>query len=530
MDGNELVWVIGAGDTAVAGLGSMQVLGVADDKRKLSAAAETLIRPATTPKSAEPPEVDRPWVDRVLAAADVVEQGEQGREAAEAERAEAERVRAAAESQRAAAESERANAESGRVNAEQERAAAESDRVAAEEARATEFAGFSGEITQLKDDLTSLESSTVIYTEPTNLLHGTITSGYIINADGSVTERSDYSYSDYIEIDNSKGYIAFTRQATATTRIMDGMTTAFYDESKTFISRVGGNVKTIPNNAAYIRQNILTSYLSNVYKPMVEYVNSTGSNIAPIYSDWFEPYHALLANYGANFKNKKICVYGDSLAANGNGGDNAWINILASVLDFEIAYNRGIGGSRVTDTETRYAYVDADGDAYNRSSYTTQQTVPAGYTEINPCMSLTERINTIPTDTDVLIILAGANDASGVTLDAIRTAYATMLDGIYARVPNARILLGTLLYNNNWDGNESAQIVEKYNGIRSIIKDMGALYGYPVIDFKGRMGVNKLNYTEFMDSDGVHYTTKSRGKNRIAEAAIPNVFDIKYVT
>ena len=59
---------------------------------------------------------------------------------------------------------------------------------------------------------------------------------------------------------------------------------------------------------------------------------------------------------------------------------------------------------------------------------------------------------------------------------------------------------------------------------------MGALYGYPVIDFKGTMGVNKLNYTEFMDSDGVHYTTKSRGKNRIAEAAIPNVFNIKYVT
>ena len=392
-----------------------------------------------------------------------------------------------------------------------------------------EFEEVVEDVADLKNATDAIEAATVVYTEPTNLLHGTITNGYIINADGSIATRSEYSYSDYIEIESSKGYIAFTRQATATTRMMDGMTVAFYDSNKSFISRIGGNVKMIPGNAAYIRQNIVTTYLSNVYKPMVEYVNSTGSNVASVYSDWFEPYCALLANYGANFKNKKICVYGDSLAANGNGGDNAWINILASILQFKEAYNRGIGGSRVTNTETRYAYIDANGDAYNRSSYASQQTVPTGYTEINPCMSLSERINTIPTDTDILIVLAGANDASGVTLDAIKTAYATMLDGIYARVPDARVLLGTLLYNHNWDGSESEQIVEKYNGIRSIIKDMGALYGYPIIDFKSTMGVNNLNYAEYMDSDGVHYTTKNKGKNRIAEVAIPRVFDIKYI-
>ena len=76
---------------------------------------------------------------------------ENARVAAETARANAENERAGAEALRSAAEADRANAESGRVSAEQGRVSAESERVAAEEARATEFAGFSGEIAQLKD-------------------------------------------------------------------------------------------------------------------------------------------------------------------------------------------------------------------------------------------------------------------------------------------------------------------------------------------------------------------------------------------
>lgn len=84
---------------------------------------------------------------------------ENARAAAETARANAENERAGAETLRAAAETERANAESGRVSAEQGRVSAESERVAAEEARATEFAGFSGEITQLKDDLSAEQTA-----------------------------------------------------------------------------------------------------------------------------------------------------------------------------------------------------------------------------------------------------------------------------------------------------------------------------------------------------------------------------------
>ena len=81
---------------------------------------------------------------------------ENARVAAETARTNAENERAGAEALRSAEETDRANAESGRVSAEQGRVSAESERVAAEEARATEFAGFSGEITQLKDDVAAI--------------------------------------------------------------------------------------------------------------------------------------------------------------------------------------------------------------------------------------------------------------------------------------------------------------------------------------------------------------------------------------
>ena len=77
---------------------------------------------------------------------------EDARVTSEAAREASENARADAESTRTHAEDGRQSAEAARATAEQNRASAESERVAAEEARATEFAGFSGEITQLKDD------------------------------------------------------------------------------------------------------------------------------------------------------------------------------------------------------------------------------------------------------------------------------------------------------------------------------------------------------------------------------------------
>lgn len=377
------------------------------------------------------------------------------------------------------------------------------------------------EFSDLKSALNTVQDATIEIVEPINLLHGNWTQGYIINNQGVVTENSGYAYSDYFEVTPGT-LICVTRAVTESTRGIMTETVAFYDANKTFIERKANNTRLVPDNAKYARQNMQISFLG--YSIMVE-ITDEQETISPTYSNWFEPYINLKANYDANFHTKNLCVFGDSLAANGNGGDSAWINIVGNMLGFKNVYNRGIGATRVSATETRYAYVDADGDAYMRASYTTQQTI-SDYTEIDACMSSVDRANTIPTDTDVLIICAGHNDPSNVSAADFETAYKTMLDNIYERVPNARVLLGTLMYNHNWDAGEGASV---YNNFRQKIRDIGALYGYPVIDFRADMMVNDLNWATYMDTDGVHYNTKQVGKNRVAETVIPEVLNIKYL-
>lgn len=358
---------------------------------------------------------------------------------------------------------------------------------------------------------------------PVNLLHGTFTTGYIIGNDGTISANASYSYSDYFEISGNKK-VCITRQVTAATRsIEDYMSIAFYDKDKAFISRGVGLIKNVPADAKYARQNVVNSYNTNNYKLMVEYTDNDGT-IAPEYSQWFDPYYDYGSNPGTYYQNKNLCVFGDSLAANGSGGTDTWIQRVGDALGFDKVYNRGVGGSRVAATQTAYAYVDADGDAYNRVEYLSHQTIE-GYTEIDACCSSVARANTIPTDTDVLLILAGANDVGNTTLADFTTAYKTMLDNIYSRIPEARVMLCTMPFHLAFDTGSSAAV---YQSFRDAIKEIGAEYGFPIIDFKSDMMVNKNNYQDFMASDYVHYTT-SNGRARFAEVAIPKVEDIRYI-
>lgn len=358
---------------------------------------------------------------------------------------------------------------------------------------------------------------------PVNLLHGTWTNGKIIGSDGTISDNASYSYSDYIEVQGGKKVCA-TRQITASTRaIEDYLSIAFYDENKQFISRGTGLIKAIPANAVYARQNAITTYTTENYKLMVEYTDSEGT-IASTYSEWFEPYFETVSTGGSYFVNKKICVFGDSLAANGSGGTDTWIQRVGDALGFKEVYNRGVGGSLVTNAITKYAYVDEDGDSYNRLAYESHYVID-GYTEIDAYCASPDRANTIPTDTDVLLILAGANDVGNTPLATFKTAYKTMLDNIYARVPNAKVMVCTMPFHKAFDTGASA---ETYESFRQAIRDIGHEYGFPVIDFKHNMMVNKNNYASFMDSDYVHYNN-TNGRKRFAETAIPHVQEIKYV-
>ena len=66
--GDVLYWLIGAVDTEKAGSGMLEVLGVTEDERKLSAMCRTSITNTNTVATGEIPEPDRPWVDQVILA------------------------------------------------------------------------------------------------------------------------------------------------------------------------------------------------------------------------------------------------------------------------------------------------------------------------------------------------------------------------------------------------------------------------------------------------------------------------------
>lgn len=72
MDGSSIVWTVNGADTAIAGRGTAEILGLVDGVRKLSQIVRTRIKPSTVATTMEPPDGAQPWVDKVLNAADEI--------------------------------------------------------------------------------------------------------------------------------------------------------------------------------------------------------------------------------------------------------------------------------------------------------------------------------------------------------------------------------------------------------------------------------------------------------------------------
>ena len=68
MVGSVVFWMVGAVDTEKPGSGTVEVLGVTEDERKLSFMCRTSIANTNTATVAEVPEPNQPWVDQVVLA------------------------------------------------------------------------------------------------------------------------------------------------------------------------------------------------------------------------------------------------------------------------------------------------------------------------------------------------------------------------------------------------------------------------------------------------------------------------------
>lgn len=72
--GTVLYWYPNEVDTAIAGTGKVELLGLTADRRKLSGWCDTMIRATSLGSTQEPPEAAQPWVDEVIEAADRAEE------------------------------------------------------------------------------------------------------------------------------------------------------------------------------------------------------------------------------------------------------------------------------------------------------------------------------------------------------------------------------------------------------------------------------------------------------------------------
>lgn len=197
---------------------------------------------------------------------------------------------------------------------------------------------------------------------------------------------------------------------------------------------------------------------------------------------------------------KKTVSFGDSITAY-----NEYQKFLIEKFGL-VHTNRGIGGSGVS-TGSQIAWVDAQGNYVSRPGSPIQgqpDTQPAGTFQIESQAYKQQRIDTIPIDTELILIMYGTNDFSsplGVLSDYANNTffgrYQEMLDKLVVRLPNVEVVLLTPIYRKSEPTDPQNQ------AFRDAIKRIGLKYAYPVIDVGGECGINKNN-TTVMIPDDVH--------------------------
>jgi len=229
--------------------------------------------------------------------------------------------------------------------------------------------------------------------------------------------------------------------------------------------------------------------------------NATNQNfkIAPI--DYF------------NLRGLKFCIYGNSIVAANVTTTNTLLNEARAISDrfLMTVYVRGVGGTRVVDNNS-IAWFDGTGLYLARPD--NGGTQPVGSFEWKSSMSSLERINnTIPADTDIILIRGLTNDYLNYPLGTIDSphdnntiygAYQLMLDRMYARIPNAIFILATPTHRNGEDTDVGVGAMAglKFEQVRDAVRVIAKKYKYHLCDMS-ESGINQLNHATYL-SDGIH--------------------------
>ena len=186
------------------------------------------------------------------------------------------------------------------------------------------------------------------------------------------------------------------------------------------------------------------------------------------------------------YKGKKICAYGDSVTE-----QNKWQSFVSSYFNCSF-YNRGVGGTTVTQVNSSTNHMSGD-----------------------------TRIETIPTDSDLVLVFGGHNDWSSASINmgdiktdalsestSFKSAFALMLKKIQTRCPNAKIITMTPVGGRTEEAsiNQDKQFYIRdlcMTDFANAVKEVSAYYGIPCIDINANSGINTLNHTTYI-ADLIH--------------------------
>lgn len=207
------------------------------------------------------------------------------------------------------------------------------------------------------------------------------------------------------------------------------------------------------------------------------------------------------------YKNKKITCFGDSITA-----QNQWQPWVAQYFNCTMV-NKGVGGTTVFNNGNREVIEGEIRDSW---------------------MCSDDRINLIPSDSDVILVFAGHNDwgysnlqmgvlGDGNLIDStFKSAYSLMLKKLVNKFPNARIITMSCVGGRTETETEN---MDKQYYIRNLcmtdfanaVKEVSAYFGIPCIDVGGESGISVLNHNTYI-ADIIH--PNSEGGKLIANCVI----------
>ena len=231
-------------------------------------------------------------------------------------------------------------------------------------------------------------------------------------------------------------------------------------------------------------------------------------------NDYFRVLSVLKSSKNANcnaqplpYNGKKLCTLGDSITASG-----AWQPYVVSNLGFSDFVNCGIGGTKVSG-------------------------------DYGSCFSHDNRINSIPEDSDVIIIMGGTNDCGQsvelgdlsypFNVNTFKGGLAETIRKTQARCPNAIVVVSSLLSGRGLvdeDGNAINMTEPVINSIGLTSEDyakatqeVAHFMSVDFIDLFGSTGINQFNRKLYI-SDMVHATVE--GNKKIAKVMINGLKNI----